>query len=123
MPQLLLIVEDNVQVREMLEMLVAVWGYHARGVSTADAALPHLERGDIAVVLADLHLPGRNGVELLAEVRERFPEVRVALMTGEPNGSAALRRATALGLPVLRKPFDPQRLEALLLSFARGAEP
>jgi thioredoxin reductase (NADPH) len=78
--------------------------YHVRAAATAAAALTtlrrlHHEAAEVALVIADLRLPGAGGVELLGDARELYPGAQCVLLTaiGDEAVSAPLHRALALG--------------------------
>lgn len=110
----LLVVDDEPGTRRAIELLLESLGHHAESVAGAAEALGRLERGGIDGLIIDLRLAGdEDGARLAAEVRERHPELaaRTVIATGDPSGAAAL---SALGHPVLAKPFGATELAQVL---------
>ena len=113
-----LAVDDDVA---SLELIVAVLGSLAevRIVQSGETALDELERGEFAVVLLDVGLPGIDGFETARLMKER-PSTRhtpVIFLTGQ-IGDEQVRRGYELGAAdYLLKPFDPEILRAKVKVF------
>jgi CheY-like chemotaxis protein len=104
-----LVVEDQPAIRELLCDLFTLLGHHARPARDGDEALELLAKGAYDLVTTDLAMPGLDGWEVAAAVRQRAPGTAVIIISG--SASAHDRdRATAEGIPLLAKPF---RIEAL----------
>jgi PAS domain S-box-containing protein len=107
----ILVVDDDTDVRAIAAAMLADAGYEVSEAHSGDAALNALQRADCRaeLVVADVSMPGLNGVELAAIVRRTWPGVPVLLMTGYAD-SALLGQAA--GHEVLRKPFQAMELDA-----------
>lgn len=106
-----LIVDDEPEIRRALEGILKEEGHAAVSVATAGEALTLLHDADYDVVLLDIWLPDRDGLELLAEIRslssEKAPEV--VMISGHGTIEAAVR-ATKLGaFDFLEKPLGVER--------------
>lgn len=103
----LLVVEDHDGLRELVvEALADQFSEHL-AVNSAEAALHALEAvgGDVAVAVVDLQLPGRDGLSLLGELRDRWPGIATVVSSGLA-GPGAVQAARAAGARVvLRKPY------------------
>ncbi len=92
-------------------------------------ALAWIERDPaIAVVVSDMHMPGMNGVELLVEIRRRWPAITRVLLTGSPDRDTELSAMMlAQAFRFLTKPIPVDRLaaevEAALKHHRAGAAP
>jgi PAS domain S-box-containing protein len=106
-----LLVDDDSDVRSITAAMLGDAGYDVVETASGAAALDALERGDspIELVLADIAMPGLNGVEFAAIVRRTWPALPVLLMTGYAD-SGLLRKGADHDL--LRKPFKAAELEA-----------
>lgn len=78
----LLVVDDEQPVRRVLSRMLEAHGYGCSEADGFDSAVEKLAAGDIAMVLTDLDMPGRSGLELLAHLKERSPQVAVVIVTG-----------------------------------------
>jgi PAS domain S-box-containing protein len=111
---MVLIVDDSPEVAEVTSSLFEHLGYDTIYRDSAEAALNLLADGaKIDLVFSDIVMPGTiDGVGLASEVQARYPHLPVILTTGY---SDAARTAPA-NLPILRKPFDADRLRNFMQS-------
>ena len=111
--RVLLLVEDNPDVRESSVQLLSAEGLVVRAASAGDEALAVLTSGfSPDYLVSDIVMPGSmDGVELVREVRVRFPAIKTVLVTGY---SDVAERAREDGFPVLRKPYDLASLMSAL---------
>jgi len=95
MPSVLL-VDDETGMRELLNRWLLADGHHALEARTAEEALDLLGTvPDIAVVVADMQMPGHGGAWLVGEMQKRFPNVAVILATADQSvpGTVSLQPA------------------------------
>ncbi len=78
----ILIVDDEVAVTLALEMFFRSRGYHVVKAFHGEQAIAEIQNEQPEVAVLDLHMPGTNGVEVLEKVREKFPHVKVLVVTG-----------------------------------------
>ncbi len=104
-----LLVEDNGDVAEVGAGLLRQLGYRVRSVANAQAAIAALRLDpEVDLVFSDILMPGgKNGLDLAAEIAERYPDIPVLLTTGY---SASAQDAVARGVVVLQKPYDLESL-------------
>jgi DNA-binding NtrC family response regulator len=108
----ILVVDDTETVRKSTARCLRRNGFVVLEAGTANEALKLIEANgrQLDLVLCDLVLPSMSGVELINEVRRRFPEIGTALMTGHVGSSARYEETPDLGAHVLLKPFTPGAL-------------
>jgi DNA-binding NtrC family response regulator len=87
----ILVVDDESEIREGLEMLLTSEGYGVTSAETAESGLAKLEEKPYDLLLLDVSLPDRNGLDLLREIRRRDPQLSVVLITA--YGSIDMARA------------------------------
>jgi len=76
------------------------------------------------MLIADVHMPGMTGIELLEQLRQRGDTVLVIIMTGQPSAANTARARTAGALAVLEKPFKPAEILGLVRqALGEGPEP
>jgi DNA-binding NtrC family response regulator len=106
----ILIVDDDQGTLASLSRAFALEGYTAVTASSAARGLEKLEEEDVDAVLSDVVMPEMDGLEFLARVRARAPEVPVILMSGQASVETAVK-ATRLGaLDFVEKPVGLDRL-------------
>lgn len=115
-----LVVEDNVLVREALVRMLEGWGLVVIPAANGDEALARVAEASFDAVLSDWRLPGAiDGVGVLDQACRQLPQLRLALLlTGED--SQVIREA-APAYPVLRKPVRPLRLRMQLAQALQSA--
>ena len=83
---LILVVDDEVEIREGLELLLNTEGYTTSSAETGEAGLALLDEKPFDLLLLDVSLPDRNGLDLLREIRRRDPNLAVVLITAYFRG-------------------------------------
>jgi PAS domain S-box-containing protein len=100
-----LVVEDQAEVRRFVVEVLRAAGCRVHEAGDAESALRlAAAHPGVRLLLTDVSMPGMDGDELANELKQRFPQMQVLLMSGYP------RRGDALGWPVLPKPFTPEKL-------------
>jgi DNA-binding NtrC family response regulator len=121
----ILIAEDNAQMREFLQEVLEDAGYQT--VSTIDgrAAQTQLERGDemFDLVITDVRMPGLQGDELLAAVREHRPEAPVIVITAFGSIEQAVELVKRGAFQYLTKPFETSDLLSTVEQALTSSEP
>jgi two-component system cell cycle sensor histidine kinase/response regulator CckA len=109
-----LLVEDEMAVRELLEEMLARNGFDVASAETGEQALLIASERSFDLLLTDIDLPGMNGAQLSASLHERFPTLAVVLMSGYPEDGALEQARPDERRVLLRKPFSTQQLAARL---------
>ena len=107
----ILVVDDEAEIRSSLEEILREEGYGVASAPDSGEAMVLLRDTPYDVVLLDIWLPGRDGLEVLAEIRELSPEIRpeVVIVSGHGTIEAAVK-ATKLGAyDFLEKPLSLER--------------
>lgn len=81
----ILIIDDEDQLRKLLSRLLALEGYTLHEAGNVRSAWKLLEKEEIQVILSDVKLPDGNGVELVQQIRVRYPETEVIVLTAYGN--------------------------------------
>jgi len=115
----LLIVDDDLPMREMLRSLFAERGLAAEEAGNGNEALERLGESDFDVVLSDIKMPGMSGIDLVAEIRKLRPDTPVVLMTAFGSIESAVEAMRAGALDYITKPFEP---EVVWLTIERALE-
>ncbi|MAP29699.1 MAG: nitrogen regulation protein NR(I), partial [Pseudomonas sp.] len=84
------IVDDDRSIRWVLEKALQQEGMEPVAFDGADAALARLQRQHPDVLISDIRMPGTSGLDLLATVRERYPQLPVIIMTAHSDLDSAV---------------------------------
>jgi DNA-binding NtrC family response regulator len=107
----ILIVDDDPALGGLLVQFYERSGYTAVSVGSAEEALPLLELRNIDFVITDIKLPGMNGTELVAKMKENFPDVPVMAITGSSDIEIAINVLKNGACDFVIKPFDLATLQ------------
>jgi len=108
------VVEDDPAIRTLLADALARWNFHPQLADSAESALELLHRQPTPILLTDLRMPGRDGVWLVREVRNRWPEIVTFVVTGAHDLDDAIQCLNAGARRYFLKPFDLSELREAL---------
>jgi len=116
----ILVVDDEAEIREGLELLLTSEGYAVATAETAAAGLARLEERPFDLILLDVSLPDRNGLDLLQELRQRDPMLAIVLITA--YGSIEMARAAfkSGAQDYITKPWSNDELLAQVAQAVEG---
>lgn len=114
-----LVVEDNVNAGESLVELLQELGYHGLHVKSAEEGMERVQSDEIDIVLADLNLPGQDGLWLLGKIKEQAPGIPLVMITGNASVDTAVEAIKKGAYDYLSKPIDVNRLEVILTGASR----
>jgi DNA-binding NtrC family response regulator len=103
----ILIVDDEVNLRKTLAMILAREGYTVTTVNNVQEARECLHSASFSLMFLDLKMPGENGLTLLPELHQRHPSMPVLVLTAHDNLDAALEAVHGGARDYLLKPVDP----------------
>ncbi|HXZ34173.1 MAG TPA: sigma-54 dependent transcriptional regulator [Terriglobales bacterium] len=112
-----LIIDDEMAIRESLETLLQLEGYAVESAGTADQGLARMADHSFDLVLLDLALPDRNGMDVLAELRAQDPQMAIIMITAYGTVENAVKAMQAGAANFVQKPWDNEKL----LADVRGA--
>ena len=110
----ILIVEDEENARRGYEALLRKWGYDVLGVQSAEEALAQFSEYRPAVLIADVELPGMDGLTLLGHLKEELQSVPAIIITGKGSEERAVAAIEAGAFWYIEKPLKGSILRALL---------
>ena len=105
-----LVVDDDPAVGTVLEGLLQQGGVQSGWVPSGERALDELSRSPVDVVVTDLRMPGLDGMQLLQQIRTRFPGVPVILMTAHGTIPLAVEAMKNGAADFVLKPFDRKEI-------------
>ncbi len=110
----ILIVEDEAIMRESLRDWLTDGGYQVETAEDGEKALQTVAEHDFGIVILDLRLPGKDGIEVLREAREKRPQLKGIIITAYPSVQTAVEAVREGAIDYLPKPFDLNALEKLI---------
>ncbi|MBI2678627.1 MAG: sigma-54-dependent Fis family transcriptional regulator [Candidatus Koribacter versatilis] len=108
----ILIIDDEAAIRESLETLLDLEGYAIESAENGEEGLARLAARPFDLVLLDFALPDMNGLEVLAEIRDRDPQLAVIMITAYGTVENAVRAVQAGATNFIQKPWDNEKLLA-----------
>ncbi len=116
----ILIVDDEESIRRSLEGILCDEGFETRIAADGEAALALLARElPPDLVLLDIAMPGRDGISVLEELRERWPQLPVVMMSGHGTIDTAVRSTRLGAFDFVEKPLS---IDKLLLTLQHALE-
>ena len=109
-PETILVAEDEPAVRSLIEKILSRLGYAVLLAEDAAAALQLAGTRPVDLLVADVIMPGRSGLELATDIRSLAPDVRVLFISGYTMGAVKQHGLLGPDDPMLEKPFTPERL-------------
>jgi len=110
----ILIVEDEAIMRESLRDWLTDGGYQVETAEDGEEALKTIAEQDFDIAILDLRLPGKDGIEVLREAKEKSPQLKGIIITAYPSVSTAVEAMREGAVDYLPKPFDLNELEKLI---------
>jgi len=107
-----LIIDDEAAIRESLETLLEMEGYAVESADSGEMGLARIGEHSFDVVLLDLALPDRNGMELLAEIHAQDPQLSIIMITAYGTVENAVKAMQVGAANFIQKPWDNEKLLA-----------
>lgn len=114
MAERLLIVDDESTLAESLKRVFSREGFEVETFASAEDALKNLEQNPYDIILSDILLPGINGIEFLKEVKKRFPEQLVIIMTAYASLETAIGALRAGAYDYILKPIIHEEIKRIV---------
>ena len=109
-----LLVDDDDQMRRAISQALDLAGLGVRELSSAERALDFVSFGFPGVVIADIRMPGMDGMTLMTRIHEIDHEIPVILITGHGEVQLAVRAMREGAYDFMEKPFAPSRLAEIV---------
>lgn len=109
-----LVAEDDESLRESLQDVLEKMNCKVKAVNSGEEALGYLRSQPMDLVLLDNRLPGKNGLQVLAEIREADEDALVIMMTAFPEIHAAVKAMKEGAYDYIHKPFELEEFRFLV---------
>src|SRR6266436_378274 len=108
----ILIIDDEAEIRESLQTLLEMEGFAVETAPTGEAGLQRIGEHPFDLILLDLALPGRDGMEILADIRAHETRLPVIMITAYGTVENAVRAMQSGAANFVQKPWDNEKLLA-----------
>lgn len=116
----ILIVDDNFELNSIISFVLQDAGHQTSQAANGKDALRQIDSGAFELVITDLYMPEKEGLETIGELRRKYPLLKIIAMSGGAmgeDGKMGLHIARKLGATlVLKKPFSEQELIAAVMA-------
>jgi len=109
-----LIIDDEDKIRSLLSRIIGLEGYEVVQAQDAKTAFKKLEQNDIDVIICDVRLPDANGVELCAQIKQRYPLCELLMLTAHGNIADGVQAIKNGAFDYITKGDDNERILPLL---------
>jgi DNA-binding NtrC family response regulator len=106
----ILVVDDEDSIRNRCVQLLRRKDYNVQGVNNGEQALFLTTKESFSLVIADIRMPGLNGIDLLERIKEVSPDTEVVMITGYGTVDNAVEAMKLGAYDYITKPFDMERL-------------
>ncbi|MBN2055131.1 response regulator, partial [bacterium] len=120
MKHAILIVEDETNMRRILEAILRREGYDTFIAVNGLEAIRELERHYVSAILSDLKMPGMDGLELLREVNLAYPEIPVVIITAHGSIETAVNAMKMGAFDFITKPFEQDEIKLVMAKAVRS---
>jgi len=110
----ILIVDDEPIVRESIRDWLVDDGYQVVTAESAEEALELLEKQEFSILVLDIRLPGKTGIQILKEIKALKPQIKSIVITAYPSAELAVEAMKLGAVDYLIKPVAPDELEKLI---------
>ena len=110
----LLIVDDEEGLRSLLSQVLTKAGFQVTAAADGEEAWEIFQEDPVPLVIADIVMPGMNGIELMKQAREVVPELSTIIITAHATIRTAIAAMREGAHDYIEKPFCPERVELLI---------
>ena len=108
----ILVVDDELQICKNVEKILAKSDYQVTHACSAQEAIERLAKESFSLLISDIVMPGKNGLELLKMVKKEWPLTKAVMMTAFASTDTAMKSIRLGALDYIPKPFTPQELRS-----------
>ena len=116
----IMVVDDEARICDNVEKILSKNNYEVTRASSADEALEKMSRESFNLLISDIVMPGRNGLELLKDVKAQWPLTKAVMMTAYASTDTAIKAVRLGALDYIPKPFTPDELRRTVDDALKG---
>ncbi|HKD27500.1 MAG TPA: response regulator [Xanthobacteraceae bacterium] len=110
----IIVIDDHAAVRDALGELLSVFGYGVKTCESADVFLRELDQRNVGCIVADVRMPGTDGIGLVIELARRNVAIPVILISGHADVPMAVAAIKSGAEDFIEKPVDDAQLVAAI---------
>ena len=110
----ILIVDDDRAICDYMQTLLERDGYLVKTLSDPTNVTAEVKKEDYHLVILDLMMPKRDGIEVLREIRKHDKDIAVVIFTGYPNLDTAVASMKLDAVDYIKKPFNVDEFRAVI---------
>lgn len=114
MPLHILVVDDDPDIRQILQDRLEAYGYFVESAEDGPAAIEKLEQFTLSGIVLDVRMPGMDGIQVLARIRSRSLSIPVVIVTAAGTAELANASLQAGAQACLFKPFDQGQIKHIV---------
>ena len=118
-PIRILIVDDDRAICDYMQTLLERDGYQVKTLSDSTTVIAELKKVDYHLVILDLMMPKRDGIEVLGEIRKQDKAIAVVIFTGYPNLDTAVASMKLDAVDYIKKPFNVDEFREVITKVMR----
>lgn len=118
-PMKILIVDDDRAICDYMQTLLERDGYQVLALSDPTGVIAELKKTEYHLVILDLMMPKRDGIEVLREIRKQDKDIAVVIFTGYPNLDTAVASMKLDAVDYIKKPFNVDEFRAVIARVMR----
>lgn len=118
--QQILIVDDNPNMSSLLAEMLEIFEFNSQRAGNGQEALDILNKDNFSMVITDLRMPEMSGSELLKNIKEKYPELPVVVISGYNLAEEEDTLMATLADGFINKPFKMVDIEGLLQKFFKA---
>lgn len=118
-PMRILIVDDDRAICDYMQTLLERDGYQVKTLSDPTGVIQELKKNDYHLVILDLMMPKRDGIDVLREIRKQDKDIAVVIFTGYPNLDTAVASMKLDAVDYIKKPFNVDEFRAVIARVMR----
>ena len=117
-----LIVDDDDHIRNLLRQTLSGQGYQCREAETSFQTMEELKRDKISLVLLDIKIPGKSGVQMIPEIKAGYPDTVAIIATATVDIDTAIQCMKLGAYDYITKPFTPEELKTIIRDTLKEGE-
>lgn len=113
-PQRVLVIDDEPDIRELLEITLMRMGVESCAAFDVQSAYKAIQENEVDLILTDMKLPDGNGLDIVRYVAERYPNIPIAVITAHGSMDMAVESMKSGAFDFVSKPIDINKLRQLI---------